>query len=479
MTDSVTAGRKLTPISNPLGVTDANIEGSIERNIALLANLNVSPHDLLQVQVDLITDIRREVLVQWTQLKAIVERHEATLRKRWMEMTVEKRQQLLLSVWPHMPPLHRPDFVEEFIEPIDKAVAGGLWPFINLEDLTDRKFLMTFINSKSRSHPEKFSLTEFGYFCDVQMFPEQGDRFPDCRLQLVNELTEGSGKTGYGCVFMFPDIEAAAEWERRDCGCNLTEGLLTLLAQHGIYSFLARCCEQILHDITPADLISHMYPVKPEPPSLFNKEDNHSSFADAAKRLPYVSREKPDFPRLRYLISAAFSEARDHFWLLREDPSYFKDTFESINDHRAYKTPLEDGCQSELTLKDGEKAVELTLENLVRWSYEAVIDWDIINEYFTKLEKVWHTSTCDKVEQASNTLLIVYLFLHNVTNDCFELIETLTPAQPTFRRYMHLRPTAAGVEPRSFESMGTDELDSNPVVKRVHSLLSSLGETQD
>src|SRR5690554_3709256 len=43
-------------------------------------------------------------------LRAIVQRHEATIQKRWAGKTRQQRLRILLGAWPNMPPCHRPDF---------------------------------------------------------------------------------------------------------------------------------------------------------------------------------------------------------------------------------------------------------------------------------------------------------------------------------------------------------------------------------
>jgi hypothetical protein len=147
---------------------------------------------------------------------------------------------------------------------------------------------MVFFNSRVRSHPEKFSLCELDFTFRVKMNSKMAVNYQDCRAQVVPELAgeneikaflacnvqlvndlkgeyviEGVlGTNRYGCVFTFPDEETADIWDSWRCGCHLREGLRILQVQHGIYSFLCKCCEQILHDIPSTELICYAYPVQ-------------------------------------------------------------------------------------------------------------------------------------------------------------------------------------------------------------------------
>jgi hypothetical protein len=437
----IAKGTELIASSNVPNITDDNIDAVIDHHLALLANEDGSEQNYLQMHVDFLTHIKEEVPARRGYLKEITERHESRIQERWMKKTIEERRQLLLSVWPYMSPWHQFESFTESLTDIDttadkkpvprktdKATSDGHWPYINLEDVVDPKLLMVFINSRARSHPEKFSLCELDFTFRVKMNSKMAVNYQDCRAQVVPELAgeneikaflacnvqlvndlkgeyviEGVlGTNRYGCVFTFPDEETADIWDSWRCGCHLREGLRILQVQHGIYSFLSKCCEQILHDIPSTELICYAYPVQLEPPSPIENSENCSSFADAAKRPPYLSRDKLHFLRLRYLILAAASEARDHLWSLREDPSYFADTFESMFDHDTGLIPHQEGVKSDLSSSDGDSAWE-ALRKMVAWSYKAVIDWETIDGHFTKYDELWHNSTCSTDDQVFST----------------------------------------------------------------------------
>ena len=47
-----------------------------------------------------------EVLASWNKLRAVLERHEEALRRRWMKKTKTQRTTIVLKAWPNMSPKH-------------------------------------------------------------------------------------------------------------------------------------------------------------------------------------------------------------------------------------------------------------------------------------------------------------------------------------------------------------------------------------
>ena len=52
----------------------------------------------------------RQIWSSYDKLHDILDRHEATIQKRWLKRTKQQRLKLLLDVLPNMPSTHRPDF---------------------------------------------------------------------------------------------------------------------------------------------------------------------------------------------------------------------------------------------------------------------------------------------------------------------------------------------------------------------------------
>lgn len=113
-----------------------------------------------------------QIFDTWRILNKIVERHESTIRKRWLKKTKDQRKRILLASWPHMPETHRPDF-QFFIKGIATTNSplvrdAFMWPYINQEDLLKPKIFLLLLNSRSRNKPAAFSRadnqeTHFGH----------------------------------------------------------------------------------------------------------------------------------------------------------------------------------------------------------------------------------------------------------------------------------------------------------------------------
>ena len=121
----------------------------------------------LQMIETLATDVAGKILASWKRLRAIVERHEATLQKRRAKKTRAKKRELLSVVWPHMPDSHQPEVrywtTLGLPMPLQGDKPGGLWLCINLKDLTDLKSLLVFINARARYHPVVFAPFELDF----------------------------------------------------------------------------------------------------------------------------------------------------------------------------------------------------------------------------------------------------------------------------------------------------------------------------
>jgi hypothetical protein len=146
--------------------------------------------------------------------------------------------------------------------------------------------------------------------------------------------------------------------------------------------------QKILHDVPLTELNGYVCSVQEEHPRPFKGDEIYSSFAEAAKRAPYLPKDKLHFARLRYLISAAASEARDHLWSLREDPLCFVEIFEAMNDHHAHRIQTKEGVK--LDSANANESTEDSLRQIVIRAYQAVIDWETINEYFLKYDELWY-----------------------------------------------------------------------------------------
>ena len=80
------------------------------------------------------------IFQDWSLLNAVLDRHEAAIRKRWAKKTRSMRKDVLLYCWPNMAPSHRPDIVASRKESARQKGTSEyqdsyIYPYINQEDL--------------------------------------------------------------------------------------------------------------------------------------------------------------------------------------------------------------------------------------------------------------------------------------------------------------------------------------------------------
>jgi hypothetical protein len=139
----------------------------------------------------------------------------------------------------------------------------------------------------------------------------------------------------YGKLLSWDDHPDAFDWMHTRRQFLPGEGLIVLEAQDRLLRFLVECCHQILCDIPVEELASPKFPVQPEPQLKSEKELNgFESLAGMAAEAPYRLPPKLDLDRIESVLAGRVSEAEDHIWALREDPSYFLDELMEVKEHR-------------------------------------------------------------------------------------------------------------------------------------------------
>ncbi|EEU34289.1 uncharacterized protein NECHADRAFT_50192 [Fusarium vanettenii 77-13-4] len=290
-------------------------------------------------------EVRREakgksrlIFAAYETLSKIIERHEATIQKRWSKKTRQQRQQILLKAWPGMPASHRPDFEalrkesKEQRERCTKYRDHYMWPNINQEDLTQPKVMPLLLNSRGRYPPPTFASADNA---SVHLGLASKSLVAIFHNEHVMVLNGATTAEGYGTLVAWADHPDAFEWMHTRKQFLPGEGLIILEVQARLMDFLVDFCHQILHEIPEAELISDAYPVQPEPPL---KTDNDTSgFANLsamASEAPYRLPMRLDLAKVESLLEAKKSAAEDHVWALREDPAYFAHEFLEVRDHR-------------------------------------------------------------------------------------------------------------------------------------------------
>ncbi|KAK5942298.1 hypothetical protein PMZ80_004861 [Knufia obscura] len=278
-----------------------------------------------------------KVIANHELLGAILDRHEATIQKRWTKKTKGQRLKILLSAWPDMSISHRPGFAAMQREHNAQRLGSQhrdafLFPYINQEDLSKTKTLPLFLHARGRHQPCEFSMSDFEA---IHLGITSKAIVPVFLNEYVMMFTGRDTTDKYGELLSWDDHPDAFDWMHQRIGTLPGEGLLVLEIQDRILQFLIKCCQEILHDLGPQQLASEEYPIQPDfqPPSE-NDSAGFSSLTVMAMEAPYRAPAALDWPRVGSLLAAKKAAAEDHVWYLREDPSYFADCVLEYKEHR-------------------------------------------------------------------------------------------------------------------------------------------------
>ncbi|KAJ1712176.1 hypothetical protein NYO67_5650 [Aspergillus flavus] len=271
--------------------------------------------------------------------KTIIQRHEATIQKRWSKKTRQQRLNVLLSAWPDMPAIHRPDFDAFRRESASDRVRGTkyrvhfMWPYVNQEDLLNTKALPLLLNSRGRHPPSHFAAADMDAMHLGLVSKAIVPIFLNRHVLILNGMTENTRH--YGQLVAWEDHPDAFDWMHKQKQFLPGEVLLVMEAQARLLYFLVQCCQQLLHDIPESTLTSDSFPVLPEPQIKPESEiSGFESLGVMAAEAPYRVPAQNDLRRIASLIAARASAAEDHLWALREDPDYVARTLLECKEHR-------------------------------------------------------------------------------------------------------------------------------------------------
>jgi hypothetical protein len=282
------------------------------------------------------------IFQNWETLMKITERYEDVIRRRWSKKSKPKRRDLLLAAWPDMAKGHRPDLaVFKSRRPGQPHEKGSrrdafMWPYINLEDLSQTEPLLLMINSRGRHPPDAFAHAD-GTYPTLGHVSRSIDMPP-----YLNEYTMAfNGRrtpSSYGQLYAWDGPEDGFELMVSRKHVLPGEGLCILEIQDRLYRFLVDVTKAILHDVPtdPKALTDPSTPIIPEPPSVSSKDNDTgiTSLATTNMEVPYRLPANLDLSRLLSLVASELSEVEDHLWALREDPSYFSATLLDWKEHR-------------------------------------------------------------------------------------------------------------------------------------------------
>lgn len=315
-----------------------------------------SPADVRQEAKSL----SNQIYTSYETLHEILNRHEATIRKRWFKKTRLQRLKILLNAWPDMATIHRPDF-DAFRKESELQRERGtkyresfMWPYINQEDLLNPKTLPLLLNSRGRHPPSHFAGADINTIHLGLVSKAIVPIFLNEHVMILNGV---AGNTrDYGKLMAWEEHPDAFDWMHTRKQFQPGEGLAILEAQKQLLAFLVQCCLQLLHDIPETTLTSDSFPVLPEPQLKPESEiRGFESLGVMAAEAPYRVPAKLDLRLVESLLAARASAAEDHLWALREDPDYFSRTLLDAMEHRQEMLKDLDGKDHPLLRRGGRR----------------------------------------------------------------------------------------------------------------------------
>ena len=329
------------------------------------------------------------IFQDWNRLHGVLEQYEDVLRKRWIKKSREQRKKVLLTAWPNMAAIHRPDFDALKRETIDVRRRNAsrfrneyLFPFINLEDLLKANNLLLFLNSRGHNKPDVFAFFDTQtHHLGLTSLAIQPQYISDYTMLLSGQTSPDS----YGKLLAWAEHQGAFDMMANGIGLQPGIGLLVLEVQEKILRFLVQCAEITLHDVlktNPSSLsVQRSLPVDLSP---LLSDAEWPSVAAAVSEAPYRVPIQFHFSRLQSLVNGKRAEAEDHIWSLREDPGYFQEFVSNLSDHLI----------ENLTDVNGKRHPDLgkppfwqqALKATMRDAYERLLMWDLAQQQLNELD---------------------------------------------------------------------------------------------
>ncbi|KAK8134001.1 hypothetical protein PG984_006013 [Apiospora sp. TS-2023a] len=280
-------------------------------------------------------------------LRAIMDRHEALIRRQWKKKSHSERKKLLQKTWPYIPIKHRADFdvtrpltdprVDSSKEELQADLESCMWGDLNLEDLVQPESLPLLLSSRSSAHdPSCFADADLTR-CRHALATQAVRSYRDFAMELPpnghsvfrNEHTADT----YGIIKQCGSDCTHSGLAACRIGFDAGFSVLLLEIQARIYNFTVEICKTVLHDKDPNELTGSHIPIIPRP--VEDKTASLDSLKEAAARAPYRVPAEMDTDRMLDMVCAKFDAAEDHLHSMREDPAYFAD---ALRDYEAHET---------------------------------------------------------------------------------------------------------------------------------------------
>ncbi|KAF4979917.1 hypothetical protein FZEAL_3972 [Fusarium zealandicum] len=386
-----------------------------------------------------------KIFASYELLSKIIERHEATIQKRWAKKTRQQRLQILLKAWPAMPASHRPDFEAFRKESKEQRERGTrykdhfMWPYINQEDLSQPKLLPLLLNSRGRHPPPAFAAADNSAMHLGTVTRALVPIFLNEHTMVLHGTTTADK---YGELVAWDSHPDAFEWLHTRKQFLPGEGIIILEAQARLMTFLVDCCRDILHEIPKDELVSNSFAVQPEPClRTDNDASGFASMAVMAAEAPYRLPARLDLGRLESILEAKMSATEDHVWSLREDPAYFAHQFLEIKDHRQEMLKDTEGRPHPVTNKLRENVL------WARVTFATLKDAYVNLETFTELHRQARNLRAmqkkyekeillnkDLPKEYLTALLRFKYFLEQTTKGPLDNLKTAVAASPPMRK---------------------------------------------
>jgi hypothetical protein len=309
-----------------------------------------SPHDMPKTPILSISDVlatrsrrAKSIRDNFALLKAILDRHEAKIRRRWQDKKPKQRLEVLRKAWgTDMALSHRPDLEASEqdsgwqCDTNAKLCEAYMLPYINQEDLSKPRNLLWFMATRGRHHPSQFAAA------DIQaVYPKLllgAGLYRGYLPGHVMMFTDRQDFECYGELLNAHEHAHAEKWLNLGLASHVSDGLILLEAQERTMSFLVACAKLILHDVqdflqSPKLAVSAL---------LEDTGEGFVSLAAATISAQYLPPAQLDFDRIISLLAARRDQAANHLLSLREDPGYFRDTTSEIKEHEAENVKIED-----------------------------------------------------------------------------------------------------------------------------------------
>jgi hypothetical protein len=301
---------------------------------------------------------------------------ETEIRERWPKISVAQRTATLRTAWPRMSLHHRPDIDHCVLNTCPhqrhtRGLGAYAFPHHSLEDLAKGNPFLILLNACGRHSLFKFGFLDYKLAPLIQLRPA---------LLEKTKYTIGLTTEDYGQIFKWDSEEAASESMSKGDLIHPVPGSHTLTMHHLIYSCFVKCVRGIMRDKSDLimlpfkrimdstrieltvnesdDFAHHSITLSPRladqhavnnrelmddtnnepplpklPPLVCNEQDFISLSAivwEACYQVPTLA----GLRRLEALVSACKDAAKDHIWMLREDPEYFRDSIMEFKDNR-------------------------------------------------------------------------------------------------------------------------------------------------